>query len=199
MLTADPSLTPDQVKSRLLESARPIAETSELAAGKGIVDAYGAVHCGGCADVDQGVPAANGLGLLDADRGSVDVFIQTTLQDPTEVPSVGEFAALLDPLPGPLPPLGNPGELLPWLSAGFATTEWTPETWNASSWKNRDWAGTAWEASSWKATEWDASSWKGTEWDNADWDASSWKGTDWDASSWKASSWKSSWYAAGWD
>jgi hypothetical protein len=206
MLTADPSLTPDEVKSRLLESARPIDDTDPNAAGHGIVDAFGAVHCTGCPETNQGPPGATGLGLLDADRGSVDVYIQTVLDNPSEVLSGGELAALSDPslippppLP-PLPPLGNPGALLPWLSVNYATTpSWTPDSWNASSWKDHDWAGTAWEASSWKATEWDASSWKGTEWNNVDWDASSWKGTDWDASSWKASSWKSAWYAAAWD
>ena len=192
MLTDDPTLTPDQVKSRLKDSARSISsEEGPLDAGNGVVDAYGAVHCGGCVDEVQEPPGSNGLGLLDLDRVSGDkdeVFIQTTLANPTQVLADGEFAALLDP---DALPVGNPGLLLPWLTTGFGTTDWTPESWEASSWKNHDWAGTAWEASSWKATEWDASSWKGTEWENADWDASSWKGTDWDASSWKASSWKS--------
>jgi serine protease AprX len=276
LLTADPSLTPDEVKCRLMESARPLAD-GPLAAGRGVVDAYGAIHLADCEGYEQEHPRGTGLGLLDADRGSVDVFLQTALEDPTEVPSVGECAALQDPsseplptplpsisltplptplpsisltplptalpsltplptalpsltpLPTPLPsvsllptpsPLGVPlptplpsvslpplplppdddsCDVLPWATIDFATTEWTPETWEASSWKEHDWAGTAWEASSWKATTWDASSWKGTGWNNVDWDASSWKGTDWDASSWKASSWKSSWYAAAWD
>ena len=256
LLTADPSLTPDEVKCRLMESARPLAD-GPLAAGRGVVDAYGAIHLADCEGYEQELPRGTGLGFLDADRGSVDVWLKTALEDPAEVLSVGECAALqdpsTDPLPTPLPsvsltplptalpsltplptalpsvslpplptpspsvsltplptalPLGLPPlplpdedscDVLPWATINFATTEWTPATWEASSWKDHDWAGTAWKASSWKATEWDASSWKGTAWDEPDWDASSWKGTDWDSVEWDASSWKSRWYAAAWD
>ncbi|MGH2753133.1 MAG: S8 family peptidase [Actinomycetota bacterium] len=196
MLTDDPSLTPDQVKSRLLASAMPITD-DELAAGAGVVDAFGAVHCDSCTDKVQDYPRGSGLGSLDGDRETVDVFIQSPETAIEEVPSTGEFAAVIDdPV---LPPLGNPAGLLPWLSATYAGIGWDPTTWDASSWKTDDWAASSWKASSWKATEWDASSWKGTEWANPQWEASSWKGVDWDTTEWEASSWKSSWYAVAWD
>jgi serine protease AprX len=195
MLQAHPSLTPDQVKYRLTATARPIAETNKYAAGTGILDAYAAAHSTSTASANGGLllGLGNGLGSLDADRGTLDL----TVNSPVGSASLdGEFKAQFDPS---AISLSNVLGLVPWTSVTYTTLGWDPLTWDATSWKNNAWDATSWKATSWKETFWDATSWKGTLWQNADWDATSWKNTDWDATSWKATSWKSAWYAAAWD
>lgn len=192
MLQHDPTLTPNEVKHRLLQTARPIADRDALLAGRGLVDARRATLKAISGEANAGVERSNGLGSLDADRGSIEIDVVTPAG---QAALQGEFAAVVPSPPDP----SNPAALVPWVGVTYTTTGWTPESWEASTWKTDEWAASTWKASTWKSTEWEASTWKGTEWDNLDWDASTWKNVDWDASTWKASTWKSHWYAAGWE
>jgi serine protease AprX len=197
MLQKSPGLVPDQVKARLMNTAKRIATTDSTAAGKGTVDAYAAATSTSTAKANQYLlmGLSTGLGSLDAARGTLDIDVLTRIG---QIPLDGEYVLQLsDSL------VGTVTGLVPWTGLTYATTGWDPLTWNLTSWLKNDWAASSWKASSWKATEFVASSWKGTTWDNADWVASSWKASswkdfDWNASSWKASSWKSVWYAAAW-
>lgn len=206
MLDDDPSLEPNDVKCRLLGTARPIADQEPSMVGAGLVDAYASVH-GLCTNpVNQDLVPSSGSGLLQLDRPSVTFgegsedentvqVITPGLVGVQPITISGEFVAML---PSEIDPT-NPTALVPWIAADFTTSGWDPVSWDASTWKTQDWAASTWKASTWKATTWDASTWKGTEWANADWDASTWKDVDWDASTWKASTWKSAWYAVAWD
>ncbi len=77
ILQANPGLNPNQIKARLVDTARAIAETDPLAAGKGIVDAYAATTSTSTAEANQGLEESTGLGLLQLDRGSVDIEVTT--------------------------------------------------------------------------------------------------------------------------
>ena len=197
ILQKNPNLVPDQVKARLMNTARRIATTDQYAAGKGLVDAYAAAMSTSTAKANQYLlmGLSTGLGSLDGARGTFEVDVLTKVG---QIPLDGEFVLqtsdnLVNSVTG----------LVPWLGLDYTLTGWDQLTWNLTSWLNADWAASSWKASSWKATDWVASSWKGTVWSNLDWEASSWKASswkdfNWDASSWKASSWKSVWYAAAW-
>lgn len=193
ILHRNPDLNPDQVKFRLTETARAIGETDPLKAGAGLIDSYAASTSDLTGSANQNIERSTGLGLLDLDRGSIEVEVVTPAG---QIALTGEFNAQLDPESATS---DNPTGLFPYVATNFTTSGWDAASWKAASWKTEDWAAASWKAASWKATTWDAASWKGTEWDNLDWDAASWKGVDWDAASWKAASWKSHWYAAAWD
>ena len=198
ILQANPSLTPDQVKHRLMSTSRKIANTDPNAAGAGVVDAYAASTSLSLAAANAGLIPSSGAGLLQLDRAGLDVEVVTPAG---QVALFGEFVAQIDTNNVSTE---NPAGLVPFLASSWKVDGWDASSWKASSWKVNDWAASSWKASSWKGTEWEASSWKGTEWNNLDWEASSWKASswkdfNWDASSWKASSWKSAWYAAAWD
>ncbi len=202
MLQADPSLTPDAVKCKLLNNARSIADTDRLLAGAGLVDAFAAVH-GECTDpVNVGLVPSTGLGSIDADRPSEDFGAGTRDDDTVQVLTpLGQLTIdgeVVAASPSEVDPT-DPAALVPWAAVNFTQSDWTPESWAASTWKTSEWAASTWKASTWKATQWEASTWKGTEWSNPDWDASTWKDHDWNASTWKASTWKSAWYAVAWD
>jgi serine protease AprX len=203
MLQEEPNLNPNQVKHRLMSTATPIEDDDPLSSGAGSVNALAAVTSDSMEEANQGVEEATGLGLLQADRGGLEVEVVTPLG---QLYLFGEFSAQLDP---DGVSLTNPTGLLPWTASTWKTEGWDASTWKASTWKTEDWAASTWKASTWKASTWKASTWKGTEWTNVDWDASTWKNVDWDASTWKASTWKAStwkastwkskWYAATWD
>ena len=192
ILQRNPALTPDQVKHRLTSTAKNIAEADPYAKGAGLVNAYDAAY-----SLSNGVPQvfadSNGLGLLQLDRGSIQVDVATPIG---QVTLLGEYIAQVDP---DEVSVDNPGGLIPWLGASWKVEGWgSPEEWAGASWKTDTWAGASWKGASWKATTWDGASWKGASWKNLDWEGASWKGAEWDGASWKASSWQSHWYAAAW-
>lgn len=195
VLQNKPSLDPDQVKYRIVNTARKIATTDKYVAGKGIVDAYASATSTTTKRANQGLllGLGTGLGTIQSDRGSFGIEVYTPAG---EAGLSGELKAQYR---ASLVSLSNPLGLVPWSGLTYTTTGWDPLTWATTSWVDADWAASKWKASKWKETVWDASKWKGTEWDNADWDASKWKDADWDASKWKATTWQSAWYATAWD
>jgi serine protease AprX len=193
MLQRHPGLTPNEVKYRLLETARTIADIDPNSVGQGIVDAYGATNNSLTGVANQGLEPSSGLGSLGLDRGSIDLEVVA----PTgQIALTGDFKAQTNPAQISL---SNPAGLLPWVALDYTSTGWDATTWKATTWKTDAWAATTWKATTWKDTSWDATTWKGTLWENADWDATTWKTMDWDATTWKATTWKSHWYAVAWD
>ncbi len=193
ILQRTPGLNPNQVKFRLMKTARTIAETDPQKAGAGLIDSYAAVTSSLTGSANQNIDRSSGLGLLSLDRGSIELEVVTPAG---QVALTGEFNAQLDPKGITL---SNPTGLFPYVASNFTTSGWDAATWKAATWKTEDWTAATWKAATWKGTTWEAATWKGTEWDNLDWDAATWKGTDWDAATWKAATWKSEWYAAAWD
>jgi serine protease AprX len=185
ILQRNPGLTPDQIKGRLLGTARPIATTDPAAAGRGLIDAYAAATTMRNGSANQGLSPATGLGNLQPGRGSLAIEAQTPLG---WLQLTGEFVA--QP--------GN-GGLLPWVSLTYATIGWDPVTWDLTTWATEDWAATAWDGTQWRATVWDGTQWRGTQWRNVDWDGTQWRYSEWDGTQWRARSWQSKWYAAAWD
>jgi serine protease AprX len=193
MLQRHPTITPDQVKYRLLETARTIADTNPNLAGQGLVDAYASVKNLLVGAANQGLEPSTGLGSLALDRGTLDVDVATPAG---QVALLGDFTALNNPTRvSPTNPLG----LVPFVAADYQLTGWDPTSWEGTAWKTEAWAGTAWKGTAWKDTVWDGTAWKGTAWKNLDWEGTAWKDADWDGTAWKGTAWKSAWYAAQWD
>jgi serine protease AprX len=192
MLQRNPSLTPDQVKHRLMNTAKDIADDDPYSAGAGLVNAYEASM-----SLSNGIPqvhvGSTGLGLIEGDRGSLGVEIVTPIG---QVALLGEFIAQVDP--EEVDPT-NPAGLMPWLGATWKVEGWgSPEDWAGATWKTDEWAGATWKGATWKATVWDGATWKGATWKNSDWEGATWKGAEWDGATWKASTWQTRMYAASW-
>ncbi|HJR45066.1 MAG TPA: S8 family peptidase [Actinomycetota bacterium] len=196
MLQAKPSLSPDQVKYRLMTTARRIADTSSHAAGKGLVDAYAATTSTTSGKANTGLlfdlkSSSTGLGSIQQARGSLDLVVYTA---DGAGDLVGEVTAqygggLLNTLLG----------LVPYEPLLYTTTGWDATTWRATTWRNNAWAATTWRATTWRATTWRATTWRGSDWVNSDWEATTWRNVDWDATTWRATTWRSAWYAAAWE
>jgi serine protease AprX len=199
VLQANPGLNPNQVKYRLMETARPIADTDPMKIGRGLVDAGAATNgtlINGSANV--GVTPSLGVGLIDADRGTAAVDVDTAVG---MVTLAGEFVGQIDPENTDPTNLGG---FMPWLGSAWRTDGWDVSSWPGSAWRGSAWRGSAWRGSAWRQTEWDGSAWRGSAWRNEDWEGSAWRGSawrgmDWSGSAWRGSSWQTAWYAAAWD
>lgn len=140
VVARQPGLSPDQVKGRLLSTARPGPVGDPQVDGHGSLDAYAAAHAAGASPANQGVPRSLGTGSLAADRGSLEVQIQTSpssLTSPTLLS--GEVTA----------------QGLLFDQVGYLTSAWTESSWYGSSWYGSSWYGSSWYGSSWYAAGWE--------------------------------------------
>jgi serine protease AprX len=157
LLAQNPCLTPDRVKYALTATAHKVASDDPYAVGAGMVDVSAALTApAGLANQD--VPRSNGLGSLDASRGSVQV--QTS--DPLRTVVDGEITV----------------QLLLWDPVAFTTADWTGTNWYGTNWYGTNWYGTNWYGTNWYGTNWYGSSFYGQV------DGTNWYGTNWYGSAW---------------
>jgi serine protease AprX len=207
ILQRAPGLVPDQVKFRLMDTARQIVDTDPKAAGKGVIDAFRAATSTSTNLANQGIEPATGLGLLELDRGSLHVDVKVALP-PGRLALTGEFVAQTDPsIINPL----NPASLVPWLDVNYTLTGWDPASWDDTTWATEQWLPTVWQGDQaplgWEPTVdvgVNGTQWRGTQWRNEDWDGTQWRGTQWrytdfDGTQWRATTWQSKWYAVAWN
>ncbi len=179
LVQANPALTPDQVKSLLVRTARPIVGASNLAAGAGQLDIAAAVAKARDTRslplaVNQVWPSATGLGSLEAARGG------SNMVDPESG----------DVLAGEVDVLGTPWDPSAWTAASATGTAW-----NGGEWQGARWAGDAWTSSGWAGARWADSAWAGARWADASWDGARWAGARWADSSWDGARWASRLYS----
>ncbi len=179
LLEERPKLTPDQVKSLLVSTARPVAGGG-AAAGAGVTDIMAAATAPTPAAPAGTIPWSTGRGSLELSRGGEHVV------DPaTGVALTGEVDAL-----------GQAWDAESWLAKSSAGTSWYKGTWNG-----RTWTGEKFDKHKYKHQAWTGSSWSGVPWasrqdSSGSWEARSWRGQDWKARSWRGDSWKArSWRA----
>jgi serine protease AprX len=159
MLEANPGMTPDRVKYALTSTARRVASDDRMAVGAGMLDTYAAGFAAPPGVANQGLARSNGLGSLDASRGTTRVKIDRGLLGTILYGSLTAQALLWNPIL-------------------FTTTSWTGSSWYGSSWYGSSWYGSSWYGSSWYGSSWYGSSWYGQP------EGSSWYGSSWYGSSW---------------
>ena len=189
LLSARPSLSPDQVKSVLRDSAAPLPG-GDAAQGAGVVDVNAAINTATSlvapkspaarrlpGDGDA-LPASTGTGSVEASRGGEHVVDPATGQA-----LVGELDAQ--------------GE--PWRGAQWAAASQDARAWTGGTWNQRTWAGDAWLQHSFAAAPWSGLSWSGVPWADHAWSDAQWEARSWRTDGWQARSWReASWLARSW-
>jgi serine protease AprX len=176
VLQANPKLTPDQVKSVLVTTARPIAGASPLLAGAGELDAAAAVKAALAIKVKtttpvQTWPSATGLGTLDGARGD------SHLVDP-------DTGAVLS---GEVDILGTPWNAQAWTAASANGTAWQNGVWMGAQWAGDSWTATGWARARWAGSAWERARWADGSWDRARWARARWADALWDRARWASS------------
>ncbi|MDO8690129.1 MAG: S8 family serine peptidase [Dehalococcoidia bacterium] len=144
MLSANPMMTPDQVKQQLKASASKVTGFDANAVGAGYVNATGAVKFSG-AQVSQSARPADSFAL-----------------------------AVLPLIKGKAPlvwkDLGYNGGVDS-LGRAWSNVAWDNVAWDNIAWDNTAWDNTAWDNTAWDNTAWDNTAWDNTSWDNTSWDS----------------------------
>jgi serine protease AprX len=180
LLQQRPSLTPDQVKALLTDTARVLPVADSQAQGAGLIS----VKAAGAAATPLAVqswPLSGGLGTLDGARGVAKLVLNgVTLSGQKDIFGKTYYA-----------PTRAAQEL--------TGSSWADGTWNGSSWAGSSWAGSSWAGATWAGATWAGATWAGSSWATGVWDGSSWAGSSWAGSSWAGSSWAgSSWAGSSW-
>jgi serine protease AprX len=170
VLSRNASLTPDQVKARLVGTTNPGPVSDPNRVGSGVLNAYAATVSDSTAAANQGLQQSDGSGSLQAARGSTGVNIQTG----TAADSLGNVTPIMGPVTGLLTVQNTLLNVPAYLSG-----EWTASTWYASTWYASTWYASTWYASTWYASTWYASTWYDSTWYASTWYASTWYANDW--------------------
>jgi serine protease AprX len=185
LLQQRPSLTPDQVKALLTDTARVLPVADSQAQGAGLIS----VKAAGAAAtplVVQSWPLSGGLGTLDGARGVAKLVLNgVTLSGQKDIFGKTYYA----PTRAAQELTGSSWADGTWNGSSWAGSSWAGSSWAGATWAGATWAGATWAGSSWATGVWDGSSWAGSSWATGVWDGSSWAGSSWAGSSWAGSSW----------
>ncbi|HET7311510.1 MAG TPA: S8 family peptidase [Mycobacteriales bacterium] len=136
VLARSPWLTPDQVKMRLVSTARSLPGGTAPGTGAGVVDAFGATMSTSTASANLSATPAVGGGSLQATRGPACLRYLT-----------GECMTDAD---------AN-------AALGYDPTAVSSD-WSGSQWVGSQWVGSQWVGSQWVGSQWVGSQWVGSQW-----------------------------------
>ena len=189
LLSARPSLTPDQVKAVLMSTADPLTANPDPAMGAGVTDLPAALTAAVPATAAAAVlPDSTGTGSLEASRGGEHVL------DPDSG----------DVLSGEVDAIGTPWDGAAWVAASTKGTSWSDGSWNGAVWTGKGWDKHAWRAAGWTGSSWSGVAWSEHQWSDGQWEARGWRGKGWEARGWRGDDWKArswredSWRARSW-
>jgi serine protease AprX len=193
LLQQRPSLTPDQVKALLLNTATAIPGVPTGSQGKGELNLAAAAAAAVPGTV-QSVAAGSGTGSLESARGGMHVSLDgSQLQGELHLFGQWQGATTATKI----------GNATMWSSdgstwngvaitgAGFTTDTTTAagKAWGGRSWAGRSWAGNTWTGRSWASCSFVGRSWAGSGWSSGSWSApittNSWTGALWSTGDWK--------------
>lgn len=163
VLAANPTLTPDQVKARLLGTTSPGPVGNPFVDGHGALNAYAAATAGP-------------MNLNQSALGLPPILPGMTVSLTLTGSSVDSWNASL-----------WAGVSWPQGSAGGSA--WNGSAWNGSAWNGFAWSSKAWNGGGWSGATWDGQTWEGSAWDGSAWEGSAWNGAAWNGAAWNASQW----------
>ncbi|HEX2039618.1 MAG TPA: S8 family serine peptidase [Acidimicrobiales bacterium] len=191
------SLNPNQIKHRLMSTAKPLANASSMQQGTGSVDAYNAVVSTDTTAANQGVQPAGGWGSLQASSGSYCYRDSNgaCLSDETLIGTSGfDPNVYYGPNWG-----GSKWTGTAWTGTAWTGTAWTGTAWTGTAWTGTAWTGTAWTGTAWTGTAWTGTAWTGSDWATQEWMNSSWMGTAWTGTAWSGTAWTgTAWTGTAW-
>jgi serine protease AprX len=165
MLSANPNLTPDQVKNALMASATRISVNNPNFVGAGLLNLAGAEAVRPTSQT-QGFPVSNGSGSLEAARGANHVTAGgVTLTGEQDI-------------------FGSP-----WVPSVIAPLEQSLTAWNGGDFNGATWSGNAWSSVTWSGVTWSSVTWSSVTWSSVTWSSVTWSGATWSGSTWSGVSW----------
>ena len=168
LLSQRPSLTPDQVKALLMQTAVRLPNADPVAQGAGLINLHRARELktneivGGV----QSWPRSTGMGSLQLARGSIAAADEGVVLQ-------GEQTIFGDP----------------WDPAVWTAQAWDGSSWSEGTWTGRTWCGDCWCGESWAGRTWSGRTWSGASWSGRTWSGRTWSGRTWSAGGWSTGAW----------
>ena len=162
VLAANPGITPDQLKARLLGSASPGPVGNPFVDGHGALNAYAAAT-GTPMDFSQ---SASGLA---ATKDGATVSLSPT--GPVDTWNLGLWSGAT------------------WTPGPADGTTWNGWQWNGGDWNGWAWTSKAWNGSAWSGAAWNGADWSSKAWNDVAWAGSAWAGCAWSSKAWNGSAW----------
>jgi serine protease AprX len=182
LLSQRPSLTPDQVKALLDNSATWLEDQPSSAQGHGELNLRGALSAPTPLLAVQAYVPSTGLGSLEASRGSIHLVMNGVA------------------LSGEQDIFGQAFNATGMAALEAAGQSWSGGTWNGQTWSGQSWSGQSWSGQSWSGQTWSGQTWSGQTWSGQTWSGQSWSGQTWSGQSWSGQTWSGqTWSSAVWD
>ncbi len=157
LLQDEPDLTPDQVKFRLMATARTDwAGYDPVHAGAGYLDIYAAVH---------------GTTLEAANQGAMPhmLLARMALMAYWASQNGGE---------------NIDWGAVNWNAVNWNAVNWNDVNWNAVNWNDVNWNAVNWNDVNWNAVNWNAVNWNAVNWNAVNWNSVNWNSVNWNSDYW---------------
>jgi serine protease AprX len=163
VLAANPGLTPNEVKARLLGTTTPGPVGNPFVDGHGALDAFAAANAGPM-NLNQ-----SAAGLLGAVLGAV---IPLSPNGPADTWNASLWSGVT------------------WNQAPDGGGNWNGWAWAGPDWNGWTWSSRAWNEGAWAGAEWNGQDWSSRAWNDAGWAGSAWNGAAWAGAAWTGSAWQ---------
>jgi len=155
LLQAEPNLTPDQVKYRLIHSAGTVGSLPYL-------DIYAALTTPTTEAANQGIVPH----MLLAKMAMIAFWSGQNGEENIDWGAVNRNA-------------------VNWNAVNWNAVNWNAVNWNAVNWNAVNWNAVNWNAVNWNAVNWNAVNWNAVNWNAVNWNAVNWNAVSWNAISWE--------------
>ena len=164
VLSADPGLSPNQLKADLLGTTNLGPIGNPLVDGHGALNALAAV-AGGVASPPALVqyPSVTAVAL------GATVQLSDTWSESTWNGQAWNGQA--------------------WNGQAWNGQAWNGQAWNGQAWNGQAWNGQAWNGQAWNGQAWNGQAWNGQAWNGQAWNGQAWNGQAWNGQAWNDSSW----------
>jgi serine protease AprX len=154
LLQAEPYLTPDQVKFRLLETAGKVGKG-------GYLDIFAALTTETKESANQGIMPHKLL----AQMALIAYWANQNGEEDVDWANVDWSA-------------------VNWTAVNWNAVNWNAVNWNAVNWNAVNWNAVNWNAVNWNAVNWNAVNWNAVNWNAVNWNAVNWNAVNWNAVNW---------------
>ncbi len=164
LLQDEPNLTPNQVKYRLMASARKDWGGYDPArAGAGYLDIFAAV---------------NGTTTQSANQGVIPHQL---------LAKMALMAVWANNNGGTAINWGT----VNWNSVNWNSVNWNSVNWNSVNWNSVNWNSVNWNSVNWNSVNWNSVNWNSVNWNSVNWNSVNWNSVNWNSANWNSDYWES--------
>ncbi len=166
LLQAEPYLTPDQVKFRLMEASGEIRNEEKDGLTYAYLDIFAALTTETKQSANQGIMPHKLL----AQMALIAYWANQNGEEDVDWENVD------------------------WTAVNWNAVNWNAVNWNAVNWNAVNWNAVNWNAVNWNAVNWNAVNWNAVNWNAVNWNAVNWNAVNWNAVNWNAVNWNATYF-----